>query len=73
MLIKIKNINSPSIMKNIKVVNLKVEGTAIKMNSFPLEVLIKIIRIKTMLIKRILKRCQKEIVIKFLLKVLKEE
>jgi hypothetical protein len=60
-------------MKNIKVVNLKVEGTAIKMNSFPLEVLIKIIRIKTILIKRILKRCQKEIVKKFLLKVLKEE
>jgi hypothetical protein len=73
MLIKIKNINSPSIMKNIKVVNLKVEGTAIKMNSFPLEVLIKIIRIKIILIKRILKRCQIEIVKKFHLKVFKEE
>ena len=70
MLIKIKNINNPSIMNDKKIVNLKVEGMAIKMSSFLLEVLIKIFRIKTIFIKKISKHYQIEIVKKYLLKVI---
>ena len=57
-------------MNDKKIVNLKVEGMAIKMSSFLLEVLIKIFRIKTILIKKISKHYQIEIVKKYLLKVI---
>lgn len=71
--IKINNINNLFITNKIEILNLKVEGMVIKMNSFHQEVQIKIFKIKTLLIKKISKRYQIEIARKFLLKLILKE
>lgn len=70
MLIKINNISSLFTMNKIEILNLKVGDMAIKMNSFLQEVLIRIFKTKNLMIKKISKRYQIEIVKKFHLKVI---
>jgi len=48
MLIKINNFNSQFIMNKIEILNLKVEGMAIKMDNFHQEVPIRIFKTKTL-------------------------
>jgi hypothetical protein len=60
-------------MNKIEILNHKVGDMAIKMNSFHQEVLIRIFKTKTLLIKRISKRYQIGIVRKFPLKLILKE
>lgn len=69
MLIKINNISSQFTMNKIELLNLKVGDMAIKMNNFLQEVPIRIFKTNTLLIKKISKRYQIEIVKKFHLKI----
>jgi len=70
MLIKINNLSSQFTMNKIEILNLKVGDITIKMNDFLQEVPIRIFKTKTLLIKKISKRYQIEIVKKFHLKLI---
>jgi len=70
MLIKINNLSSQFKMNKIEILNLKVGDITIKMNDFLQEVPIRIFKTKTLLIKKISKRYQIEIVKKFHLKLI---
>jgi len=70
MLIKINIISSQFTINKIEILNLKVGDMAIKMNNFLQEVPIRIFKTNTLLIKKISKRYQIEIVKKFHLKII---